>query len=190
MRELGHLALDVHEQHLEQPRALQPLDASPGVELSADWVDEASEVRHDALTRAERRAALKGRRRLERDGAGRGRLVGMPVLDTLAVVFDVLLNVLGAQPLDLAPCRLGRLCILVAQAGGKVGREAHLLLVQVLGLHLAHPAAHRLVQLPAHDHRPVAREIREIVEPGVSLAVKLLDGHIVLEAPADKGLDE
>ena len=118
MRELGHLALDIHEQQLEQPRALQPLDTSPSVELSADWVDEASEVWHDTLARAERRAALKGRRRLERDGAGRGRLVGVSVLDTLAVVFDVLLNVLGAQPLDLAPCRLGRLCILVTQAGG------------------------------------------------------------------------
>ena len=46
------------------------------------------------------------------------------------------------------------------------------------------------MQLPAHDHRPVAREIRKVVEPCVSLAVKLLDGHIVLEAPADKRLDE
>ena len=190
VRKLGHLALDVHEEHLEQPRRLQPLDGRPLVELGADRVDEAAEVLHDALARAQRRPRLEGRRVGQRDRARRGELVRVAVLDLLLVVLEVQLDVLDAEALDLLARHLGRLGVFVAQRRDEVGRDAHLLLVEVLGLHLGHPARDGLDHLPAHDHRAVARQVRQVVEPRLALAVELGDGHVVLEPPAGERLDE
>eukprot|EP00966_Prymnesium_polylepis_P030563 711611-Prymnesium_polylepis.1 len=52
---------------------------------------------------------------------------------------------------------------------------SHLLLVQVLWRHPAHPLPHGGHERPPHGHRAVARDVCEIVDARRALAVKLRD---------------
>ena len=126
VRKLGHVALDVHEEHLQQLRRLQPLGRGPLLELGDDRVDEGAKVVAHAPARPNRRATLEGARQRQRERGVGGGLVGGAVLDALLVVPLVLGRVLRAEPLELSARHFGRLVVVVEEPREEVRDDAHL----------------------------------------------------------------
>ena len=90
------------------------------------------------------------------DGRLCGSIVCVPVFDALLVVFEVLFDVLRSETLDLYPRELRVLSVVIREARDKVRNNSHLLLIDVLPIHLRHPARDRLNQLTADKHGTIA----------------------------------
>mmetsp|Transcript_27034 Transcript_27034/g.80731 ORF Transcript_27034/g.80731 Transcript_27034/m.80731 type:complete len:377 (+) Transcript_27034:1116-2246(+) len=183
------MALDKDEQHLEERGRLKPFLCRPAAQLCHDGVHEGAKMVAHADTRAERRPAGKGVRQLYVERLVAPHLLGVPVLDPLSVLVLVRLEVRLAERDEHAEALAAELRGVIDEEVAKVWVEAHLLLVQVLARHVAHPPLERAQEAAPHCDRRVAGEVGEVIASHLAFAIKLGDGHVVLHPPSDERLD-